>query len=186
MPLPKSHVKINAAELITCSSNILCHGDLMVFCVLQVWNQQATFCLWILQCWCLGKGWMEVKEGLFLQTPPPPEDNSEWKEPVQSQEPLPEVCQRQSCSTDPSTRFWLGWIEKAGDLKQGCTTIKILCLYHTRYKATWNFPNVPRCFRATFSSVGPEQPVLATQASVSHLLQWFASSNILTGISCQE
>lgn len=29
---------------------------------------------------------------------------------------------------------------------------------------------VLRCFTATFSSVGPAQPVLATQASVSHLL----------------
>lgn len=159
----------------------------MVFRVFQVWNQQATFCLWILQCWWLGKGWMEGKEGLFLQTPsPPPEGNSEGKECERSQEPLPEQCQKHSCSTDPSTRFQLGWIEKADDFKQGCIIPKILCLYHTKYKAIWKFPNVSRCFRATFSSVEPEQPVLATKASVSHLLQWFTRSNILPGISCQE
>lgn len=60
------------------------------------------FCLWILQCWLLGTGWMGGKESLFLQTAPPSgreKGNSEWKESEQSQGPLPEPRQRHSCST---------------------------------------------------------------------------------------
>lgn len=60
------------------------------------------FCLWILQCWLLGTGWMGGKESLFLQTAPPSgreKGNSERKESEQSQGPLPEPRQRHSCST---------------------------------------------------------------------------------------